>query len=372
MKICQLINKIHRDDTRVYHKEAATLAMSGHDVVIVTDDGMGDAVEEWARIKTIRRDPIIGRVPLLGTLWCYARAAIAEKADVYILHEPLLLPLVMILAGRRRRVLFDCHEDFPRLILEKEYLPKWSRKLIASIAKTVYGLLLPRFDWVFSVTPEIVSRLGHYTKSVSLVTNYPIASAADGIRRDQADMIEDFKLCYFGTVYRSSLQENILAAIKDLDGASYHIIGVIESEYLSELQKKDGWERARFTPRVKQKAVWDIMGAMSVGMAIFDYSPNLGYRKGSLGVNKIFEYMLAGLPVICTDFEVWREIVRPENTGICVNPHDIGEIRDALVFLKSNPGIAVEMGHRGRNLVRKKYTWDSQAHEFVSKVLGLP
>ena len=31
-----------------------------------------------------------------------------------------------------------------------------------------------------------------------------------------------------------------------------------------------------------------------VGLVIYDYSPNDGYRKGSLGVNKIFEYMAAG------------------------------------------------------------------------------
>ena len=44
----------------------------------------------------------------------------------------------------------------------------------------------------------------------------------------------------------------------------------------------------------------------------------------------MFEYMAAGLPVICSDFELWKEIIEKNNCGICVNPNNIVEISNAI------------------------------------------
>ena len=44
----------------------------------------------------------------------------------------------------------------------------------------------------------------------------------------------------------------------------------------------------------------------------------MGYKKGTLGNNKIFEYMYYGLPIICTDFDLWKEIIDKYKCGIYV------------------------------------------------------
>jgi glycosyltransferase involved in cell wall biosynthesis len=86
----------------------------------------------------------------------------------------------------------------------------------------------------------------------------------------------------------------------------------------------------------------------------------VGYHKGTLGVLKLFEYMMAGIPVVATDFELWKEIVEGEDCGLCVNPHDVQAIAKAVNYLIDNPDRARLMGENGRKAVRDKYNWATQ------------
>ena len=74
--------------------------------------------------------------------------------------------------------------------------------------------------------------------------------------------------------------------------------------------------------------------------------------------NKLFDYMLCGLPVIASDFPEIRRIVKNENCGILVNPANINEIRDAIVYLIENPIKAKQMGENGQKAVMEKYNWN--------------
>ena len=42
--------------------------------------------------------------------------------------------------------------------------------------------------------------------------------------------------------------------------------------------------------------------------------------------NKMFEYMIAGLPIICSDFSLWKEIVEKNRSGICVDPGNLDQV----------------------------------------------
>ena len=76
--------------------------------------------------------------------------------------------------------------------------------------------------------------------------------------------------------------------------------------------------------------------------------------------------MMAGLPVICTDFILWKEVVEKNNCGICVNPRNISEIIDAINYLLNNPEIAMQMGRNGRDAVFKEYNWNTQTQKLLS------
>lgn len=87
-------------------------------------------------------------------------------------------------------------------------------------------------------------------------------------------------------------------------------------------------------------------------------------RKGSQP-NKLFEYMAAGLPVICSDEPLWVEEVESVNAGICVNPEDVNAIRAAIVKLLNDRELAQEMGRNGRRAVETKYSWAREAEKLI-------
>ena len=76
--------------------------------------------------------------------------------------------------------------------------------------------------------------------------------------------------------------------------------------------------------------------------------------------------MYAGVPLICTDFKLWKEIVDEEKCGICVNPHDPKQIAEAVTYLKENPEEARQMGINGYNAIISKYNWDKEKEKLLA------
>ncbi len=87
---------------------------------------------------------------------------------------------------------------------------------------------------------------------------------------------------------------------------------------------------------------------------------NQAKNEGTLGVIKLFEFMAAGLPVICSDYRLWKEIVEGNNCGICVDPNDIEGIVKAICYILNNPDEAKKMGNNGRKAAVEKYNWGIQ------------
>ncbi len=70
--------------------------------------------------------------------------------------------------------------------------------------------------------------------------------------------------------------------------------------------------------------------------------------------------MQAGIPVIATDFELWREVVSQSDCGTLVNPHDSNAIKAAIEFYIDNPEEALRQGDNGRVAVKERYNWSTQ------------
>ncbi|MEX1014416.1 MAG: glycosyltransferase, partial [Candidatus Paceibacterota bacterium] len=81
--------------------------------------------------------------------------------------------------------------------------------------------------------------------------------------------------------------------------------------------------------------------------------------------NKLFEYMHAGLPVIASDFPLWREIIEGNNCGLLVNPLNPNEIAEAILWLYNNPDKAREMGRNGQKAVKEKYNWEQEEKKLL-------
>jgi glycosyltransferase involved in cell wall biosynthesis len=360
IKICHIISAFYRHDTRIFWKQCRSLVKEGYDVTLIVNDNGVFEIKEGIKIVPSGFNNSSRLKRVLFSRRINFKKALEINADIYQIHDPEFIPLGLRLKKKGKSVIFDSHEDFPRQILEKEWIPKIFRKILSKIAEAYYNYALKKFEAIITVTPHIALALKKTAGNVYVVTNYPIIEN-DFIPFSLDEYSErGDKLCYAGTVYRSSLQENVFQAILDEDTVDYIIVGIIDEKYKTELSKKNYFSRVQFIDHIPRELLNEIYRKVSIGVAIFDYSPNLGYRTGSLGVNKIFEYMYFGLPIICTDFLLWKEIIKSHNCGICVNPNSIDEIRNAIKYLIGNKKDAYLMGQNGRCAVLEEFNWKSQ------------
>jgi glycosyltransferase involved in cell wall biosynthesis len=79
----------------------------------------------------------------------------------------------------------------------------------------------------------------------------------------------------------------------------------------------------------------------------------------------LFEYMAAGLPVIASNFPLWKEIVTGIGCGVLVDPLKPTEIADAIEYLLTHPAEAEQMGIRGREAVERKFNWECEQHKLL-------
>lgn len=145
-----------------------------------------------------------------------------------------------------------------------------------------------------------------------------------------------------------------------LTNAVYQLAGPAYPGYLERLEHKKGWSQVNYLGVLSQKDVYDLYSRSAAGLVLLGYSPNVGYHRGTLGVLKMFEYMMAGIPVIATDFELWKEIIETEKCGLCVNPYDPNAIAGAINYYIKNPDLAKEHGENGKRAVKEKYNWETQ------------
>ena len=123
--------------------------------------------------------------------------------------------------------------------------------------------------------------------------------------------------------------------------------------------------RIKFTSKVNKVELLNILNNSAIGFVVYDYVRNLGYKTGSLGTNKLFEYMSAGIPIICTDFDLWKAIVNKHNCGICVKPNDEVGLYNAVEQLLNNKDLAYKMGQNGRNAVLTEYNWGKEKNKYL-------
>lgn len=128
-KICILTSVHPVFDTRIFHKQAKTLAKAGYDVTLVVQH---DRAETLKGVKILPLERPANRLSrMLKTTWQVWQKAIKQRAAIYHFHDPELIPVGLLLKLQGKKVIYDVHEDVPSQILTKHWIAKPLRKTIA-------------------------------------------------------------------------------------------------------------------------------------------------------------------------------------------------------------------------------------------------
>jgi glycosyltransferase involved in cell wall biosynthesis len=133
-------------------------------------------------------------------------------------------------------------------------------------------------------------------------------------------------------------------------------------DLLTSLSALPGWERVIYRGWQHRAAVEETLSQSSVGLVLYHPFANAIASQP----NKLFEYMAAGLPVIASDFPLWRALVVDNGCGLCVPPHDIDAIARAIEWIFEHPAEADAMGRRGQALVQDEMNWEREENALLA------
>ena len=365
VRVCHVTSMHKPFDGRIFRKQCMSLSKK-YEVCLIqanTPDQVKDGIKVFGvNIPPSRTKKMLTRRPVL-------EKALAVNADIYHIHDPELLSLIPRLKKKGKKVIFDSHENFPGVIMIKEYLPFFLRKAISRIYERYERHNLKYCDAIISVTPDIVKRLSIINPHSYLVTNYPIYKDLPDNRKWGKSV------CFAGGLTKEWMHHSIIASLPDTE-AIYRIAGFSAYQnYENTLKSMPGWKQVEFLGRIKHEEVNSFMQESSAGMALYTYEDaNVNYKEGTLGNQKIFEYMMAGIPLITSHLRLWEEIVKSNDCGLCVEPSEPATISDAINYLLDHPEEAKRMGDNASKAVKEKYNWSTQeetlfqAYEYVERL----
>jgi len=358
-KITHLSSVHSRNDTRIFIKQCRSLAASGYVTSLVVADGIADELKDGVSIYGIPK--ATGRLKrILNTPKIVFAKAVALDSDLYHFHDPELIPVGLKLKRLGKRVVFDSHEDVPRQMLAKPYLHPSLLRLIAG-ALTVYERFACRkLDGIITATPFIREKFLKINPNTLNINNYPLINELDSAV-PWSDKYNE--VCYVGGITAvRGIREVVQACGLLHSHARLNLVGMFsENKVAAEVKDFPGWSRINELGFVDRGGVRAVLGRSVAGLVTFLPLPN----HIDAQPNKMFEYMSSSIPVIASNFPLWREIIEGNNCGLCVDPLDPKAIAAAIDYLVQNPAVARQMGENGRQAVLSKYNWSTEEKKLL-------
>lgn len=357
VKVCHITSAHQPHDVRIFHKECSSLSTAGYEVIFLhpgklseTKNGVtitGLSLEIKNRFQRMTK--------VVSALF---EKAVEVDADIYHLHDPELMRLGKKILRRGKKVIYDAHEDLPRQISGKDWIPSPLKKIISAVAERMENNFARKASAVVAATPFIAERFKKINRNTVDVNNFPML---EEFGENNSVVKKENEICYIGGISRIRGIYELVSALEKTN-VTLNLAGTFETQQVeNDLRNLSGWKKVNYFGFVDRKKINEILCRSSIG--IVTLYPQVNYLD-SLPI-KMFEYMAAGIPVLTSDFPYWKEIVESNDCGVTVNPKNADDISRAINSMMNNTQRMNEMGANGRRAVMGKYNWEKESLKLI-------
>jgi glycosyltransferase involved in cell wall biosynthesis len=394
-KVCMFVTNSVVADSRVI-REAAALASSGREVVVVAmhDGEPQPRVErmDGFTVRRVRRDPLArgysppsspgspaarrtgGLLRIAPALADFqVRAAWTgwrERARVYHAHDLSTLPAAWIaarLAGGR--LVYDAHE----LFTEIGRLPPAARAALRVVERALIG----RADRVITVNDSIAGELArrYRVPTPRVVRNCPrtggrMPSREGSSLRARAGLPEGARVVlYQGMLMPHRGLENLVRAAPLFHDAHLVLMGwgPLRDALETLVAEVGAAPNVRLVDGVPVDELLAVTAGADIGAVPYR---NIGLNNYYTSPNKLFEYLVAGVPVVASRLPELVRVVDGEGVGRTFDPEEPASIADAVNALFDDPA-ALERVRAAVASVRHRYTWESECRTLLEVYASL-
>lgn len=356
-RICHITTVHSRYDVRIFHKECKSLSKK-YEVFLIVADGLGTEIKDNVSIIDIglRQKSKIKR-SYIDSKNAFKKA-IELNCELYHFHDPELMFVGKKLKKYGKIVIYDVHEDIPKQIGIRVPGPKFIKNTFSFLIKIIEHYNSKFFNAIITSTPYIENRIKNINKNVLSIKNYPIINEFSIPEWEN----KNNSICYIGAITEN---RGIIAILDSLSFHNFKLIlaGKFENPEIEVIcRNHKNWKKVDFRGFVDRAGISDILSKSKIGLVTL--LPIQNYLD-SLPI-KMFEYMAAGIPVVASDFPLWKDIIIENKCGICVNPLKSEEISIAVKNLIENDNSSKKMGESGRISVKKKFNWELEEQKLFN------
>jgi glycosyltransferase involved in cell wall biosynthesis len=341
--------------------ECRTLAMAGYDVTLIVPHPGGNLIEDGVKIRVVT-PPRNRRERMTRTVHEVYRAAVEEKADIYHFHDPELMPVGVLLKLRGKKVIYDVHEDYPTTMPGKAWIPAALQGPVSLGVRICEATLTLACDRIVAATPKIAAKFN--ANRTRLIQNFPWKHELDCSAAPRYEKREAIAV-YVGSLSDSrGWREMTTAAALAAKKIPMKLVVAGEIRPGANAHFNPGSDNAvvKHRGQLNRSQVAELLAQARVGLVVLH--PTKAYVDSQ--PTKLFEYMAAGLPVIASDFPIWRRIVESAGCGLLVDPLSPTAIAQALEWIIEHASEAAAMGQRGQQAIAEHYNWERESERLLA------
>jgi len=374
VKICH-ISSVSDLTARVFYRECVHSAELGYQVCLIR---AGAASETRNGVELVGYRSGTGALSRLLAAPFALRAALKQKADIYHLHTPQMLPIGWILkVVFRKKVVYDIFEDFPSMALTKEKLPLWIRKSLGALLYGVESASCRLFDGIVTADPSVMRMYARSATGPRIVF-YNLPSLRLFARAEHDRQTKRYDIVYSGGISERTGIYVLLEAIQQLVASGLKprvlIFGYFDSDAssaklrdrISELRLDEFFEiKGKVTP----PEVPVLLSQARIGVVPLQPIPK--FLKNI--PTKLFDYWACGLATVVSDLPPIRPFIGNNSFGFKFDPGAPQQLANALAWLIHNPERTHQMGQDARQAILTRLNTDCERKrlaDFYERVMG--
>lgn len=362
MKRVLLLSTVHPStDSRIMYKMAPSL-QSHYEVFCALPDVRGGLRDGRHLINLPKFKRLLPRILFAHPIALFK--CLRLRADVVHIFVPELIPLALLFQWAGAKVVYEVQEN----LFKKFAIKRFNNSLLFKrLFRFFDKLARKRFHCLFT-DDAYLEEYRDLAKRFTVIHNYVSLPVIDSHTHEGVRMLRP-GIFYLGVLSMERCLDTMINALALLKNSypdcHLHLFGPVRVSK-TELEAIAGHAHARqnitFHGYTDQKVALRYARQSVAGIALL--KPVADYPESF--PTKLFEYMALKLPVITSDFPVYKRIVEESGSGFCISPYDPQALCNTLEQCINDSVLRLRMGNNGRKAAETSYNWASEEAKLLS------
>ncbi|WP_040584895.1 glycosyltransferase [Spirosoma luteum] len=287
------------------------------------------------------------------------------RPKVVHVYVPEFLPFAYVFHIFGAQIIYEVQENLHK----KMHLKTLNNGFLLTKAFQLFDRLARRHFYLIFTEHSYLTTYLSLNKPFCVIYNYPLLSFVESFRKPYQPNTDQPSFFYIGWLSFERAFDTLVCALEQIKALYPAFTMYLFGKRLfteADLIDLPGFSTVRknlhFYDYTDQRIAFPYATGATAGLALLkpvgDYEDSYP--------TKLFEYMALGLPVITSNFPLYRAVVEQHNCGFCVSPYEPAQVAEKLIYLIEHVGEARSMGQRGRQAVEQFYNWTSEANKLIN------